>query len=621
MEALKNPRARGPADLARTITNARTRAAPPAPPEPQQTVTEADQQDKIAPWQTNDSTSDNMSNATTTNPLSDQQGPVKQGRSAKKTASLTRKKALIESLELEQSAVEAVSRTNAQISGDPTSSLLRTASNKVRVTAKVSRQLSRKPSTAKSRASFSSSVASKALTSASETLPTDGSTGEGESERGSDERGADDDEEDWDHLIASVMGGDEGYGFVPARSSRRGEETPATPFSTNLPGMADEESQDMHDDPDNEASQLGAYTPAATPATAKSGGPPHEEAHRDTDEKAGGPSGAQPKIKRQMSMEELAEWDPSKDRKSGEDGDGKSGDGSNGPSEQKQSEGDLGFLGMLGSPYEDGDGQTMLQKIARCLTIVFLGLRRKWMTKSPGQDKVLVSILITPIKRLERDANKSSKRVHFKLRKATTANKFFRPLQKSSQLKQMWLVGMLLPMCYDIFAFGLRLAFCDMYLRKRLAVWIVDIICDGALSHPSIAMLASIAGKRACMLRLTPLTLLCFLSTPALSWLLPGSVEAGGHRGLTHYNSAQRNLFGSECNRQHAAQHRPIVFPTSICVGRGSHGALSKLLCCHSEPPADRIPPRARPNVSVDLVCMHDASLHHPRSPRQALRR
>ena len=46
MEALKNPRARGPADLARTITNARTRAAPPAPPEPQQTVTEADQQDK-----------------------------------------------------------------------------------------------------------------------------------------------------------------------------------------------------------------------------------------------------------------------------------------------------------------------------------------------------------------------------------------------------------------------------------------------------------------------------------------------------------------------------------------------------------------------------------------------
>ena len=618
MEALRNPRARGPADLARTITNARTRAAPPAPPEPQQTVTEADQQDNIAPWQTNDSTSDNMPNATTTNTLSDQQGPLKQGRSAKKTASLTRKKALIESLEQEQSAVEAVSRTKVQISGDvvrdgssATSSLLRTASNTVRVTAKVSRQLSRKPSTAKSRASFSSSVASKALTS--ETLPTDGSTGEGESERGSEETGADDGEDDWDHLIASVMGEDEGYGFLPTRSSRRGEETPATALSSNLPGMPDEESQDLHDDSDNDASHLG-NTPAATPATAESGGPPREEAYRDTDEKAAGPSGAQPKIKRQMSLEELAEWDPSKDRKTGENGDGKSGDGPNGPSEQKRSEGDLGFLGMLGSAYEGGDGQTLLQKIVRCLALVFLGLRRKWMTNSSGQDKVLVSILITPIKRLERDANKSSKRVHFKLRKATTANKFFRPLQKSSNLKQTWLVGMLLPMSYDIFAFGLRLAFCDMYLQKLLAVWIIDIICDGAFSHPSIAMLISIAGKRACMLSLTPLTLLCL-------WLLPGSVEAGGHCSLTHYNCAKRNVLGSECNRQHAAQHRPIVFPTSICVGRGSHGALSKLLYCYYEPPADRIPPRARPNVSVDLVCMHDASLHHPRSPRQALRR
>ena len=388
MEALRNPRARGPADLARTITNARTRAAPPAPPEPQQTVTEADQQDNIAPWQTNDSTSDNMPNATTTNTLSDQQGPLKQGRSAKKTASLTRKKALIESLEQEQSAVEAVSRTK-------TSSLLRTASNTVRVTAKVSRQLSRKPSTAKSRASFSSSVASKALTS--ETLPTDGSTGEGESERGSEETGADDGEDDWDHLIASVMGEDEGYGFLPTRSSRRGEETPATALSSNLPGMPDEESQDLHDDSDNDASHLG-NTPAATPATAESGGPPREEAYRDTDEKAAGPSGAQPKIKRQMSLEELAEWDPSKDRKTGENGDGKSGDGPNGPSEQKRSEGDLGFLGMLGSAYEGGDGQTLLQKIVRCLALVFLGLRRKWMTNSSGQDKVLVSILITPIK-------------------------------------------------------------------------------------------------------------------------------------------------------------------------------------------------------------------------------
>jgi hypothetical protein len=36
------------------------------------------------------------------------------------------------------------------------------------------------------------------------------------------------------------------------------------------------------------------------------------------------------------------------------------------------------------------------------------------------KEKALVSILITPVKRLERDAIRSAKRVHFKLRRKTT---------------------------------------------------------------------------------------------------------------------------------------------------------------------------------------------------------
>ena len=44
-----------------------------------------------------------------------------------------------------------------------------------------------------------------------------------------------------------------------------------------------------------------------------------------------------------------------------------------------------------------------------------------WGSAGHHNQKAIVSILITPVKRLEREANKSAKRVHFKLRRKTTS--------------------------------------------------------------------------------------------------------------------------------------------------------------------------------------------------------
>lgn len=91
--------------------------------------------------------------------------------------------------------------------------------------------------------------------------------------------------------------------------------------------------------------------------------------------------------------------------------------------------------------------------------------------------KQVVSILVTPVKKLERDANKSSKRVHFKLRKKSTVQ-VFQPLEKSSVIIQTWMMLLVLPMCFDIFAFGIRIAFSDIYRRQMLDVWYMDVACD-----------------------------------------------------------------------------------------------------------------------------------------------
>lgn len=110
---------------------------------------------------------------------------------------------------------------------------------------------------------------------------------------------------------------------------------------------------------------------------------------------------------------------------------------------------------------------------------------------SRDKEKLLVSILITPVKRLERDAIRSAKRVHFKLRRKTTTQgscgsyafqnnacahvgkiprnahpdfrptswacaAVFQPLERSSPAVQNWFMFMVLPLVFDIFSFGLR---------------------------------------------------------------------------------------------------------------------------------------------------------------------
>ena len=54
----------------------------------------------------------------------------------------------------------------------------------------------------------------------------------------------------------------------------------------------------------------------------------------------------------------------------------------------------------------------------------------------------------------------------------------FKPLHRGSYLIQVWLMGMVVPLIFDIFAFGIRVAFCDMYLRQNLFIWHIDIFCD-----------------------------------------------------------------------------------------------------------------------------------------------
>ncbi len=89
----------------------------------------------------------------------------------------------------------------------------------------------------------------------------------------------------------------------------------------------------------------------------------------------------------------------------------------------------------------------------------------------------LTSILVTAEKRLELDAKRSSKRVHFKLRKNSEI-RTFRPLQPKHSFIQMWLRGLLFPIYFDIILFGLRIAFCDVYKKQNLLYWYLDIVID-----------------------------------------------------------------------------------------------------------------------------------------------
>jgi hypothetical protein len=115
---------------------------------------------------------------------------------------------------------------------------------------------------------------------------------------------------------------------------------------------------------------------------------------------------------------------------------------------------DLGTEGAEGGGGKEG-GDSLAQAAATAREVPWLEryvdmlvpmLLRLWekLTHRFRRDRLpkhLVPILITPVKRLEREAQKSSKRVHFKLRKRVE-REVFQPLERNSKTVQNWLMFM-----------------------------------------------------------------------------------------------------------------------------------------------------------------------------------
>ena len=69
------------------------------------------------------------------------------------------------------------------------------------------------------------------------------------------------------------------------------------------------------------------------------------------------------------------------------------------------------------------------------------------------------------------------KRVHFRIPKAKK-QRSFAPVDVSGRKIQMWLIAVLVPLAWEIWAFPFRLAFCDIVLGNALFVYHVDVACD-----------------------------------------------------------------------------------------------------------------------------------------------
>jgi hypothetical protein len=125
----------------------------------------------------------------------------------------------------------------------------------------------------------------------------------------------------------------------------------------------------------------------------------------------------------------------------------------------------------------------MLKRLmARFLQFSLLPFTKINLNSRHRPTRPLMSILVSAEKRLEREASKSSKRVHFKLRKDANI-KTFHPLHKNNKFIQIWYSLLFFPIYWDIIAFGLRIAFCDAYRRIMPSksthfVWYVDMLSD-----------------------------------------------------------------------------------------------------------------------------------------------
>jgi hypothetical protein len=54
---------------------------------------------------------------------------------------------------------------------------------------------------------------------------------------------------------------------------------------------------------------------------------------------------------------------------------------------------------------------------------------------------------------------------------------------------------MVIPLVFDVFAFGLRMAFCDIYLQKFMLVYYMDVTCDVVKILDMVVALVTIIPK------------------------------------------------------------------------------------------------------------------------------
>ena len=155
-----------------------------------------------------------------------------------------------------------------------------------------------------------------------------------------------------------------------------------------------------------------------------------------------------------------------------------------GQEEKEPGEAPTGYVESLGERVQ------LVRDILYNLVMIFI---RLFGVKEQAP-KPAVPILITAVKRLDRESRKSTKRVHFKLRKKSQ-QEAFKPLSKGSAIVQSWLMLMVVPLVFDVFAFGLRLAFCDIYLRKFLLVYFMDVTCDVVKILDMVVALVTVIPK------------------------------------------------------------------------------------------------------------------------------
>jgi hypothetical protein len=107
---------------------------------------------------------------------------------------------------------------------------------------------------------------------------------------------------------------------------------------------------------------------------------------------------------------------------------------------------------------------------------------RNSMAISKQARKSVRPILISPQRRAEKKKitlvkGYEMKRVHFRIPKAKE-QRSFAPVDASAREIQMWLIAVLVPLAWELWAFPFRLAFCDIMLGNALFVYDVDVACD-----------------------------------------------------------------------------------------------------------------------------------------------